>query len=104
MSTEIRAIILAILASVVSGLATTLVTKKQDSKKELVRVSERAQDLLKLELKDLQIKLYQLEKDLNEWKDKYYSAMQELIKVRYELEETLVQLSLVHIENNESQP
>lgn len=103
MSTELQAIILAILASVVSGLATTLVTKKQDSKKELVRVSERAQDLLKLELKDLQIKLYQLEKDLNEWKDKYYSAMQELIKVRYELEETLVQLSLVHIENNESQ-
>lgn len=101
MSPEIQAVIIAILASVVSGLATTLVTKKQDAKKEAVRIAEREQDMLKLELKDLQIKLYQLEKDLTEWKDKYYSAMNELVKVRYELEDTLIKLSLVHLETNE---
>jgi uncharacterized protein YlxW (UPF0749 family) len=103
MSPELQAIVIAILASVVSGLATTLVTKKQDSKKEAVRVAEREHDLLRLELKDLQIKLYQLEKDLVEWKDKYYSAMKELISVRYELEDTLVKLSLVHLETNDGQ-
>lgn len=103
MSPELQAIVIAILASVVSGLATTLVTKKQDAKKEAVRVAEREHDLLRLELKDLQIKLYQLEKDLVEWKDKYYSAMKELISVRYELEDTLVKLSLVHLEANDGQ-
>lgn len=101
MSPEFQAIILAVLASIVSGLATTLVTKKQDAKKEAVRVAEREQDMLKLELKDLQIKLYQLEKDLTEWKEKYFSAMTELVKVRSELEETLVRLSIVHIQNEE---
>lgn len=101
MSPELQAIILAVLASIVSGLATTLVTKKQDAKKEAVRVAEREQDMLKLELKDLQIKLYQLEKDLTEWKEKYFSAMTELVKVRSELEETLVRLSIVHIQNEE---
>lgn len=101
MSHELQAIVLAILASVVSGLATTLVTKKQDAKKEAVRVAEREQDMLKLELKDLQIKLYQLEKDLTEWKEKYFSAMTELVQVRSELEETLVRLSIVHIQNEE---
>ncbi len=52
-----------------------------------------------MDLKDLQIKLYKLEKDLSEWKDKYYSTIQELISVRAELEETLIKLSLIHLEN-----
>jgi hypothetical protein len=37
-----------------------------------------------------------LEKDLNEWKDKYFEALQELIRVKAEVEGTL--LKLTHIE------
>jgi len=43
--------------------------------------------------------LYQVEKDLNEWKDKYYEAIQQLIEVRAELEETLIRLSIIHTEH-----
>ena len=40
-----------------------------------------------------------LEKDLNEWKDKYFEALQELIKVKAELEGTMLRLS--HMEMHE---
>jgi hypothetical protein len=49
--------------------------------------------MLKMELKDLEIKLYKLEKDLIEWRDKYYEAVQELIEVKAELEDTLIKLN-----------
>jgi len=50
-----------------------------------------------MELKDLEIKLYKLERDLIEWRDKYYQAVQELIEVKAELEDTLIKLSHINI-------
>jgi uncharacterized protein YlxW (UPF0749 family) len=96
---DANSIIIAILASVLSGAGTALIAIFNDNKKEKNRRNEKAQDELKLELKDLQIKLYKLEKDLSEWKDKYYLTIQELISVRAELEDTLIKLSLIHLEN-----
>jgi hypothetical protein len=45
----------------------------------------------------LQIKLYKLEKDLDEWKQKYYEALQELIHVKADLEESLLKLGHIDI-------
>jgi arginine deiminase len=89
-------VILTLISAFISGMGVSIVAAVFDRKKEKIRSSEREHDLLMLELKDLQIKLYQLEKDLAEWKDKYYVTIQELISVRSELEETLIQLSLIN--------
>ena len=96
---DTTALILTIAASLLSGLATGVVANIRDHKKEIKRRVEKEQDLLKLDLKDLQIKLYKVEKDLDEWKAKYYEALQELIEVKGELEETLVKLT--HISHHE---
>jgi peptidoglycan hydrolase CwlO-like protein len=96
---DTTALILTIAASLLSGLATGVVANIRDHKKEIRRRAEKEQDLLKLDLKDLQIKLYKVEKDLDEWKAKYYQALQELIEVKGELEETLVKLT--HIGHHE---
>ena len=93
-------VIVAILAALLSGLGTGIIAGLRERKKEKARKEEKAQDSLKLELKDLQIKLYKLERDLDEWKDKYYEAIQELIAVKAELEETLIKLSHVKIHIN----
>ena len=90
---DTTALILTIAASLLSGLATGVVANIRDHKKELKRRVEKDQDMLKLDLKDLQIKLYKVEKDLDEWKAKYYEALQELIEVKGELEETLIKLT-----------
>lgn len=90
-------ILLTISASLMSGFVTSLYSHKRNKKAEAKRIEEKAQDDLKLELKDLQIKLYKLEKDLDEWKNKYYEALQELISVRSELEDTLIKLTHVQI-------
>jgi peptidoglycan hydrolase CwlO-like protein len=94
---NITVALLAILSAAISGIGVALVTGLQENKKEKIRKQEREQDQLRIELKDLQIKLYKLERDLDNWKDKYYSAIQELIEVKSELEETLIKLSLIHI-------
>ena len=94
-------IIIAILAALLSGLGTGIIAGLRERKREKVRKEEKAQDNLKIELRDLQIKLYKLERDLDEWKDKYYEAIQELIAVKSELEETLIKLSHVKIHINE---
>ena len=101
MSIELSTIIFGVLASLVSGAGTAMISAYRDSKKEKVRKSEKEHDLLRLELKDLQIKLYQIERDLSEWKDKYYNAIQELIDVRTELEEALIKLTHAQIHNSE---
>ena len=88
-------IVLAISAAILSGMGTALVAGFRENRKEKVRRQEREQDHLKLEIKDLKISLYQLEKDLTDWKDKYYSAIQELIKVKSELEETMIKLTFI---------
>jgi hypothetical protein len=85
-------IIITIIASVSSGLVGVLFNYRKEKKKEAIRTAEKMHDGLLLELKDLQIKLYKLEKDLDEWKAKYYEALQELIHVKSDLEDSLLKL------------
>jgi len=99
MSIDITTIIISISAAVLGGFGTAIVNAIAQAKREETRKLERYQDQLKLELKDLKIALYQLEKDLTEWKDKYYDAIQQLIEVKAELEETLIKLSIIHVEH-----
>jgi peptidoglycan hydrolase CwlO-like protein len=101
MKFESYQILLTILVSILSGFGTALFNSLREKKKDHIRKQEKIQNDLKLELKDLEIKLYQLEKDLHEWKDKYYEAIQELIQVKAELEETLIKLSHIQIHLNE---
>jgi septal ring factor EnvC (AmiA/AmiB activator) len=96
MTLDITYIIIAILAAVLSGMGTAIIAGLSENKKEKIRQKERDQDHLKLELKDLKIELYKLEKELTQWKDRYYDAIQELISVKSELENALSELS--HIE------
>jgi len=100
MSVDTTTIVISISAAILSGFGARLVSSFSERKREQVRRQERYQDQLKLDLKDLKIQLYQVEKDLNEWKDKYYDAIQQLIEVRAELEETLIKLSIIHIEHD----
>jgi len=93
MTLDSNSIIIVIVASILSGMGTALVKEIKESKREKIRRAEREQDMLKMELKDLEIKLYKLEKDLTEWRDKYYQALQELIEVKAELEDTLIKLN-----------
>ena len=86
-------VILAISAAILSGVGTAIVAGIRDMAKEKNRRIERDQDHLKLDLKDLKIELYKIEKELTEWKDKYYNALQELISIKSELEESLIQLA-----------
>ena len=88
-------VILAISAAILSGVGTAIVAGIRDIAKEKRRQVEREQDHLKLEIKDLKIALYKIERELTEWKDKYYNAIQELISVKSDLEETLLKLSFV---------
>ena len=96
MTLDLTYIIIAILAAVLSGMGTAIIAGLSENKKEKIRQKERDQDHLKLELKDLKIELYKLEKELTQWKDRYYDAIQELIAVKSELENALSELS--HIE------
>lgn len=96
MTLDLTYIIIAILAAVLSGMGTAIIAGLSENKKEKIRQKERDQDHLKLELKDLKIELYKLEKELTQWKDRYYDAIQELITVKSELENALSELS--HIE------
>lgn len=92
-------VVLTLLAAILSGFSTAIIAGFRDSKKEKRRQSERETDLLKMEVKDLKIDLYKLEKELTDWKDKYYDAIQELIGLKAELENALSALS--HIELHE---
>ena len=96
-------LVIAISAAILSGMGTAIIAGIRDNKKEKIRQTEREQDHLKLEIKDLKIQLYQLERDLTEWKDKYYSAIQELISVKSELENTLIQLNSIEINHLDSE-
>jgi septal ring factor EnvC (AmiA/AmiB activator) len=93
MTLDANSVIIVIVASILSGMGTALVAEIKESKREKIRRTEREQDMLKMELKDLEIKLYKLERDLIEWRDKYYEAVQELIEVKAELEDTLIKLT-----------
>jgi uncharacterized protein YlxW (UPF0749 family) len=91
-------VIIAISAALVSGMGTAIIASVKDNKKEQRRRTERDQDLLKMDLKDLKIELYKIEKELNDWKDKYYNAIQELIGIKAELEATMIELA--HFEHH----
>lgn len=92
-------VMVALGSSILGGLGATVLSAQKEKKAEKVRQEENAKNELRMELKDLQIKLYSLEKDLNEWKDKYYSAIQELIKVKAELEHSLINLNHLKTHN-----
>jgi len=104
MHLDYPAVVIAILAAILSGMGTAVIAGLRDNKKEKIRRAERDQDHLKLEVKDLKIELYKIERELTEWKDKYYNTIQELIGVKAELEETMIKLSYIdhHIENLEA--
>ena len=84
---------IAIIAALLSGMGTAIIAAMSQAKKEKIRQHEREQDHLKLEIKDLKIELYQFEKDLSEWKDKYYIAIEDLILIKAELENALTLLN-----------
>jgi peptidoglycan hydrolase CwlO-like protein len=92
-------IILVTCSAILSGLGTAIVNSTRDAKKEKIRQHERAQDALRIDVKDLKIELYELERELNTWKDKYYQAMQDLIEIKAELESALIQLNILEIED-----
>jgi hypothetical protein len=98
---DLSIILLTLFSAFLSGLGVSVFAFFSDIKKRKEHLAEREQDLLKIELKDLEIKLYKLEKDLAEWKDKYYETIEELISVRAELEETLIKLSIIHLNYEE---
>lgn len=95
---DIHVIIISLGAATLSGFATAIFAGIRDNRKEKNRRQEREQDHLKLEVKDLKIDLYKIERELTEWKDKYYSTIQELITVKAELEDTMLKLSFIHSE------
>jgi len=95
MSMNYASLIIALSAAILSGMGTAIIAGIRDNRKEKIRRHERDQDHLKLEVKDLKISLYKIERELTEWKDKYYQAIQELISVKSELEETLLKLSFI---------
>jgi len=100
---DYTSITIALLAAVFSGMGTAIVAGLKEAKKEKRRQAEREQDHLKLEIKDLKIALYQLEKELTDWKDKYYDSIQELIQVKAELENALVQLNIIELKDMDSE-
>jgi septal ring factor EnvC (AmiA/AmiB activator) len=102
MNLDLTTIIIASSAAILSGMGTAIIAGIHESKKEKTRQVEREQDLLKIELKDLKIELYQLEKALTEWKDKYYNVLQDLIMVKSELENALRELTDLDLIENES--
>ena len=104
MNLDYTAVVIAVLAAILSGMGTAVIAGLRDNRKEKIRRAERDQDHLKLEVKDLKIELYKIERELTEWKDKYYNTIQELIKVKSELEETMLKLSFIdhHIEDLEA--
>ena len=100
---DYTSIVIALFAAILSGFSTAVVAAMRDNKRDKVRQQEREQDHLKLEVKDLKIELYKLEKELTDWKDKYYSSIQELIQVKSELENALVQLNIIELKDLDSE-
>ena len=92
-------ILVSVLAASLSGFGTAIVAGIRDGKKERNRREEKEKDQLRLDMKDLKIELYQLEKELTEWKDKYYKAIQDLIEMKFELDNVINQLN--HLEYHE---
>jgi len=101
MNISLYQILITLFAASISGLFTAYINSKRLKKEKIAQAADKAHDQLLIEIKDLQIKLYKLEKDLSEWKDKYFEALQELIKVKAELEGTMLKLTHVELHSNE---
>ena len=101
MNIPLTEIIITLFAAAISGLLTAQIGARRSKKEKIERQADKAHDQLLLELKDLEIKLYKLEKDLNEWKDKYFEAIQELIRVKAELEGTMLKLTHIQMHSDE---
>ena len=93
MNSSYLTVLIPILAATLSGFGTAIIAGISNAKRERIRREEREKDQLKLDIKDLKIELYQLEKELTEWKDKYYKAVQDLIAMRSELDSVMNQLN-----------
>ena len=102
MDLDLTTIIIASSAAILSGMGTAIIAGIHETKKEKNRQAEREQDHLKIELKDLKIELYQIEKELTQWKDKYYNVLQDLIMVKSELENALRELTDLDFPEKES--
>jgi septal ring factor EnvC (AmiA/AmiB activator) len=100
---DYTSITIALLAAVFSGMGTAFIAALKENKKEKTRKAEREQDHLKMEIKDLKIALFQIERELTDWKDKYYNSIQELIQVKAELENALVQLNIIEYKDLDSE-
>lgn len=94
-------IIITLFAASISGLFTAQINAIRNKKEKAFKIADKAHDQLLLEIKDLQIKLYKLEHDLTEWKDKYFEALQELIHVKSDLEATMLKLTHINMHTNE---
>ena len=94
-SFNINQIVIALLAALISGVETAIIASLRDIKKDKIRRQERAEDHLKLDIKDLKIELYKIEKELTEWKDKYYRAIEELILLKSELDQAIFELESI---------
>lgn len=90
-------IIITLFAASISGLFTAQLNARKSKKEKLAQIADKAHDLLLIEVKDLEIKLYKLEKDLTEWKEKYFETLQELINVKAELESAMIKLTHIQI-------
>jgi len=101
MNISLTQVLITLFAASISGLFTAQINSRKSRKEKLVQEADKAHDQLLLEIKDLQIKLYKLEKDLNEWKDKYFEAVQELIRVKAELEGTMLKLTHIEMHSDE---
>jgi peptidoglycan hydrolase CwlO-like protein len=101
MNISITQVLITLFAASISGLFTAQINSRKSRKEKLIQSADKAHDQLLLEIKDLQIKLYKLEKDLNEWKDKYFEALQELIRVKAELEGTMLKLTHIEMHSDE---
>ena len=101
MNISLYQILITLFAASISGLFTAYINSKRLKKEKIAQAADKAHDQLLLEIKDLQIKLYKLEKDLSEWKDKYFEALQELIRVKAELEGTMLKLTHVEMHSDE---
>jgi hypothetical protein len=49
------------------------------------------------EIKDLKLQLHQLEKDLAEWKDKYYQTVQDLLDIKLEFQKALMSMEISRV-------
>lgn len=101
MNISITQIIITLFAASISGVFTAWINSRRVKKDKAAQALDKAHDQLLLEIKDLQIKLYKLEKDLSEWKDKYFEALQELIRVKAELEGTMLKLTHIEMHSDE---